>query len=215
MVYKILIGLVLIGLIGHIINLISLNLKKRFYEQFFQDYIELKARRKQLKDIHSDKLYEKVVSNMDRMNEYLGNLSKIKELEVLSLGQINRYYDHDILLETIPKFRYFGLSDNELNTLDDTFYRFQGNLKKEKLNILKKMLNPLNLFATGIRNMIGIPIYILFEAGIINKESKIKIFDSFVFKFINFLVTIYAALEILVAFLYPQSNLIELVEGYF
>jgi hypothetical protein len=98
-----------------------------------------------------------------------------------SYGWNKEYYMHSsfpfqILINTLAKFRNNTIRIEDVNSVDDCFMRYLGDLEERTKKIRGQLFNPFVWCREGIIELIIIPIRLLYLLNIINnaKVEKIK-----------------------------------------
>lgn len=153
-------------------------------------------------------LYVWLTMNVSQMQEFLGNQGVMEYIAPFQTYKISNY---QIVINTIPKFRDGSIEDFDINSVDDCLLRYIGYLEgilNENINNLK---NPIIWFREGFREVLSIPIFILYWFGIISSRTVSSIKDSLIFKAIAGLISLITLISSIVTIIVGKDQTLEFI----
>jgi len=188
-----LIGLVIIGFVRRLVS--ALKTAKRIettdhYRSEFIDFInELFEKR-----LFNNKKYYKLTSTVSEMQAEMGSDGVFAYVQDPLHNMAMRNYP--LLVNFLPELRnylsesYTGSSivqENYIykaNSCDDMFIRHIGVLEASLKQLRKKLINPIDCFAYGVRTILTTPIYIISSFGLLTASFARKISNSLIVRII-------------------------------
>lgn len=124
------------------------------------------------------------------------------------------YNDYQIIVNTLLKFRIGGVDNLEISLVDDCLLRYIGNLEEYRVEVLKKLKNPIQWFKEGIDKLLSLFLLSFYWFGILGQRSTNRIMNSLIYKFISGIVALTIFLSGLVTIFVGYERTLDVIKGF-
>ncbi len=212
----ILIGLIILGLIKNIIDLIETNKELEFVEEFcrmFNKVVDDALNKKKINNTN----YEWLVSHSDKMQIILGSVG------LISYKQFNMVYNNvPIILNFVNNIvsmmndPFFNEDDaKQIEWCTTSLLRKKGILEDLISKIKKQIFNPINDLNNGIKLIINIPFELLNSVGLLSNNSKDKIERNFIITLISGLGSLLTIVSTIMTIFVGWDEFIKIIKNLF
>lgn len=182
--------LLLIGFINYMIKKNENNTRAKFLVEFkskFHDYANSYGQ--------DNSAYSWLIQRSNKMQNQMGSQGILDSFKPPYANYM--YNNYPIILNMIPsmhedfKGHYLRRQAQQYaRTIDEALIRYYGSLVDENDFLQKKIRNPASCFQEGIKQIVGIPIYILGLFGIMNSKMVGAIISSGLFSILSGIITL-------------------------
>ncbi|MEO7963657.1 MAG: hypothetical protein ABIT38_07075 [Gemmatimonadaceae bacterium] len=145
---------------------------------------------------HDYPTYTSLVERMQRMQRELGGIGLIGYKPPFA-NYIHR--DYPVVLNLVPEVRrqfqddLLGTSQSlviHIGMVEDTIRRYIGEARDHHLHSRRTLWNPVSALAEGVRKILGLPVWILEQVGLISSSRGERVLASRLFGVISGSVTL-------------------------
>jgi hypothetical protein len=139
--------------------------------------------------------------NVTKIQDQVGSFGVISYKPAFENYMINNY---QIIVNTLPKFREGKIENFDVDAVDDCLLRYIGHLKDYKKDAIKNLKNPIIWFREGFKEIISLPLLVLYWFGIFSQRTIGFIMNSVIYKMVAGIC----------AFIALISGLVTIIVGY-
>lgn len=215
MLYYILtiIFLIVLGLIINILNIRKCSDDYNFiveYKERFSKLLDSLFK----KNKYSNKDYEWLVSNSDKIQYILGDTG------IISYKDIHGFYpNYQIIINfmnevlSLASTGFLDMELEKINWCHNAFLRKMGILDEYRKNEIKKLLNPFYDLTCGIKVILGIPLDILHSIGLISSNNLTKIKRNIIFKILGGIISLLTVVSTIMSIILGWKEFVELMKN--
>ncbi len=180
-----LIGALAVVAIGYVFRIRAMagwRARHEFADLFLADFLSFVRSRG-----HDYPTYTSLVERSQRMQRELGGIGLIGYKPPFA-NYIHR--DYPVVLNLVPEVRrqfhddFSGASQSRvihIGMVEDTLRRYIGEVRQHHDHLRRTLWSPVSALAEGVRRILGIPVWILEQVGLISSSRGERVLESRVF----------------------------------
>lgn len=203
-------GIFIIGVIKILLARNTINKMHKFAIEYYQSFSTFSSAVTGISNVPVDgSQFIWLIKNSDRIQNDVGRIGIIKYKPAGANYFIENYH---LIISTIMMFQEGQYERYNIQGVQNCILRHIGILEDEIDSYNKNLLNPLIWFREGIRFIIGLPILLLREFGIITAGNANAVFRSLIFKIIAGIIALVSFLANLMTIILGQEQSLKIIQ---
>ena len=185
--------------------------KQKFANEYREKFIEFVNEKTKSGTLNTE-LYHWLTKNSAKIQSQLGTFA-VMDYKPPFANYFLR--DYQLIINGIPKFRSGTENELDITSIDDSLVRYSGFIEDILSENAANLKNPIIWFREGIKNVLSLPIYILYWFGIMQYRTVAAITSNLFFKILTGLAALIAVASGVVTIINGKDKTVEWILDLF